>query len=325
MIERRQFGVGARRKPVAPVDGDAVSEHPAFRAWASTVGTASVPTTIENIYAGRKSMVYRLVGTPSSSCNVVAKQCKKNVASLETTFYEKVLPELPAATLRYYGCLEGLDSSWIFLEDAGTSTVSKSNIVHTTLAASWLARLHTSSQANRHLRDLPERGLRAHYEDLTAVRSSLAGIVASPEVPTKDGRIKAILSLLDATIENWANVEAVCSELPTCLVHGDFKKKNIHVRQGRDGLELYPVDWEMAGRGIPVVDLGEVADLTRYRDSVLGAWPELAGTAFPSLVACGVLLRSIKSIYWESRRWSPSEPRLQLYAERLSKSLAFIG
>jgi aminoglycoside phosphotransferase (APT) family kinase protein len=67
---------------------------------------------------------------------------------------------------------------------------------------------------------------------------------------------------LDAVAVVWERSVARLAAWPVTFVHGEFYPSNILVADG-DGLDVRPVDWEMAGVGPGVLDLAAL---------VAGSW-----------------------------------------------------
>jgi aminoglycoside phosphotransferase (APT) family kinase protein len=63
--------------------------------------------------------------------------------------------------------------------------------------------------------------------------------------------------LLDlAGIEaRWGSIEEICRDSPSTLVHGDLAPKNLRFRMKDGKVSVLPFDWEIAGWGVPAVDL----------------------------------------------------------------------
>lgn len=60
---------------------------------------------------------------------------------------------------------------------------------------------------------------------------------------------------MEVISSHWGEVMAVADELPVCVVHSDFIPKNVRVVDHRDHGTLQVLDWDMAGRGVPLEDL----------------------------------------------------------------------
>src|SRR5206468_4098110 len=96
----------------------------------------------------------------------------------------------------------------------------------------------------------------------------------------------------------WDRLETQCDDVPSTLVHGDFRPKNAYVRAGEDGIRLFPIDWEMAGWGVPAADLTRV-DLAAYQSVASEFWPELDSAAVHRLAGVGQVFRYLAGIAWE--------------------------
>jgi aminoglycoside phosphotransferase (APT) family kinase protein len=97
----------------------------------------------------------------------------------------------------------------------------------------------------------------------------------------------------------WSQVETCCEAIPSTLVHGDFRPKNVHVRRDHDGSALLPMDWETAGWGGPAPDLARV-DLQAYWTVVREYWPALDLPAVQRLANLGKLFCRLAAMNWES-------------------------
>ncbi|HET7088603.1 MAG TPA: hypothetical protein VFL17_08135 [Anaerolineae bacterium] len=123
-------------------------EHPAVRAWGELWPRWAEPERVEILKDHAKSTVYRLEGVGRGRTAIIAKRCRTDIAAIERTIYEDVLPSLPITTLHYYGFVEENDQfCWLFLEDAGQEHFSPVIEEHRALAAQWLALMHTSHAA----------------------------------------------------------------------------------------------------------------------------------------------------------------------------------
>ena len=87
--------------------------------------------------------------------------------------------------------------------------------------------------------------------------------------------------------------------MPPTLVHGDFRPKNAYVRAGANGLDLFAIDWETAGWGVPAVDLIGI-DLPTYWSVVQPSWPDVRLEDVRRLAAVGRVLRPLAAIRWVS-------------------------
>jgi aminoglycoside phosphotransferase (APT) family kinase protein len=100
----------------------------------------------------------------------------------------------------------------------------------------------------------------------------------------------------------WDRIEAVCAGMPTTLVHGDFRPKNLYLLRGAEGLVLLPIDWEYSGLGVPAVDLGALLrdhgrpeELAGYRAALA---PELDEGRLWAWVCAGRVFRAVASMHW---------------------------
>jgi len=299
-------------------------EHPAVKAWSTLQPERVEPEGIGILKERslRKSAVYRLDGVGSTSAAVIAKRCGQADAMIERTIYERVLPHLPITAPHYYGCVEGPDGEycWLFLEDAGGEEFSSLIEEHRTLAAWWLGLMHTSAAQVATADLLPDRGPGHYLEHLQSGRNKIVQSLANPALKADDLVVlENIVSQCEILEACWSQVEGFCEGLPRTLIHGDFTGKNLRVRTGRAGIAFLPFDWEMAGWGVPAVDLAQSArfgrgdflatrggfsanpDVATYYSVVREHWPSLDLQTIQQLANCGKMFRSLAAIDWEAR------------------------
>jgi Phosphotransferase enzyme family len=306
-------------------------EHPAVKAWGQLGPERVEPAKIEILRGGAheagKRTVYRLEGVGPAGAAIIAKRSRQGPALVERTVYQEILPHLPVSGLRYYGWVEepGGLFAWLFLEDAGGERYSPGNAVHRALVTGWLGLMHTSAASVVAATRLPERGPPYYLELLRAVRGALRQHRNAPALGAGTrATLEGIVSGLDALESRWNQVEACCEGIPATLVHGDFRPKNVHVRADPEGTILLPMDWEMAGWGVPAADLapagrlaaGPQVDATDYWFVVRDCWPGVALRDVRRLVAAGTILRRLAILYWDS---------LYLAYERVEKVLAALN
>jgi len=286
-------------------------EHPAVKAWSELLPGRVEPESIEILKEHRKSAVYRLTGVGPGGSAVIAKRCRMATALIERTIYEEILPHLPITALHYYGFTQEDDEfCWLFLEDAGREQFSPLLEEHRTLAARWLARMHTSAAHVAAAARLPDRGPDHYLEHLRSGRHTILSNLTNSALTADDLAIlETIISLCDTLELRWSRVEEECEGLPSTLVHGDFQPKNVHVRVSRAGTGLFPIDWETAGWGIAAADLAPAAghvstpqvDIALYGSMVRECWPGLDLQAIQRLVTVGGLFRRLAAVHWASR------------------------
>lgn len=122
---------------------------------------------------------------------------------------------------------------------------ARDGLVEAIVAA--LARLHASDPPAAFADD-PRTAGRYLDSRLEVFRRQLAW---AEEVTADTRRVDALHSLLDRLAEERPDRSA-----PATFVHGDFKPDNILVGPGPEAEVAGVLDWEMAGRGDPLADLG---------------------------------------------------------------------
>lgn len=316
-------------------------EHPAAVAWSLLRGDEAVPTAIHVLRKARGGSdpraVYRLEDVGHAGTAVIAKRCRGDGGHLEGRIYETVLPALPLVGLRSYGSAGDPDgqSSWIFLEEATGAEYSRHDRAHAELAGRFLTTLHATAQTVPALSRLPDRGPAYHKGLLESAQDSIGESRSNPALSERDVDVlNRISSQFDCLSSRWDGLEAVCSELPETLVHGDFVSKNLRV-QKRDGqMVLLAFDWEEAGRGPPAIDIGKpdpnwTFDFDIYRESVRQVWPESHVAALPMFGSIGTALRCIRAVGWAASSlksdWiGPAMDKMRAYESRLSSVLELV-
>lgn len=286
-------------------------EHPAVIAWRELQPERVVPRSIEVLKRHQKSEIYRLEDVGEGGAAVIAKSCLRASAAIERTIYEEVLPNLPVTTPHYYGWTAGQDDEfdWLFLEDVGEEQFSPSCEEHRRLAAQWLGRTHSTAARLTVAERLPDRGPGHYLEHLQFGRDTIRRNLDNP-VLTADDRalLLAIVAQCDALEQSWSLIDGFCEDMPSTLVHGDFRAGNVRVRSSESGKSMFPLDWETAGWGVPAADLAatrEIAelpplDLDTYESTVKEGWPQLDRAAIRRLAAVGGIFRRLSAISWAS-------------------------
>jgi len=285
--------------------------HPAMQAWRKLQPGRSGPTKIEVLKEAKKSYVYRLGGVGPEGSAVVAKGGRRGALSVERTFYQEVLPQLPVSVLHCYGFVEGDDAlDWLFVEDAGDEEYSATSEEHRRLAGNWLGLLHTFGAKLAAGANLPDRGLKRHLGHLRYGRETILRHLDNPSLGRTDLHVlKSVISQLDLLESRWSGIEKFCDGIPCTLVHGDFVHHNLRVRTTRAGPLFLPLDWETAGWGIPAVDLARRVtdhaaspDIAAYWSIVRDSRWELDLPALRKLVDLGVVFRRLDDIRWSSEK-----------------------
>jgi len=293
-----------------------VAQHPAAVAWRQLGVGPAHPRAVVRVEKGpgrsRKSAVFRLEGAGDNGTAVMAKRCNRRDADIERTIYEQILPHLPLSTPWFFGMAAGDDetSSWLFMEDVGDEAYSPRHFAHRTIAGQWLGTLHASAMSLPPNIPLPDRGSAHYLEHLRSARDTIeANLENSALDRAQRHRLRGIISSCDLVESKWSHIEQFCLSMPTTLVHGDFIGKNVRMRSRAGDIEILPFDWEVAGRGVPAVDLAQSAlpstgflsnpDLDAYR--VAAGWRDLTCESIQRLGVYGVIFRCLAALHWESR------------------------
>ena len=313
--------------------------HPASLAWQQIDGGKYAPQVIEVLQQHKKSEIYRLRdGTPGRRA-IIAKHCLSETGKLEQVIYEEILPLLPISRLRYYGCLEEAESDlWIFLEDAGEQSFSPADDSHRLLAAHWLGWLHRSARQTGVVEILPLRDPAYYYEMMREGSENIVQNIENPALTLEYIDIlKSVLAKMETLEANWGNLVKFCQDFPQTMVHADFQPKNIRIKQGATGDVLCVLDWEMAGWGLPAVDLApshgmsssSEVDLTVYLTIAREFWHNLDMPTLRFAVHVGLVFRRLAATYWSSTELSypwVEKPVLsmEIYQKELAQALTHV-
>jgi len=297
-----------QRDPVETITTN-VAEQPVVRAWRTLAAAteAPAPERVEVLRRRNKSVVYRLPGVGHGRGDVIAKHCVRDSALAECAVY-LVLEELPVSHPEYYGYVEGEQDGfgWLFLGDAAGEPFEPEAPAQRALATHWLATLHTTSSGTSAAARLADRGPTHYWQHLAEGRAAIDGMHAGREISAAEDAILDDVRLwLDRVESRWTEIEAICRDVPWALVHGDFAPRNVRVRRhGASAAALLVFDWEVAGWGMPGVDLGCV-DLDLYHGLVQQRWPHLGEGALRRAACVGRLLRGgIAAVHWDAQKYA---------------------
>ena len=315
----------SRRGPHA--DDRVVADHPAVTACLSAMPDHLV-AGVEPLKESKKTSVFRL--RMDDGAAVIAKRTWREAAERERVIYREILVNHPVDSIGFLGYAEDDDPemAWILVEDAGDEPFDATSAEHREAAARWLARLHTSTAALAPHPALEDRGPDHYLRVLRRGRSSIEKHYCNASFSADDLRVlKEILHKQYEIEAQWPDIEHVCSRLPTTLVHGDFVGKNIRVRRDREGLSVFPFDWEVAGRGVPVTDLANIS-AAAYVETASDAWAGLSVEDVEVLANIGWVFRLLEWVSWARFRlkgeWASLaiERKLKYYNIWLAAALA---
>src|ERR1051326_8964125 len=85
------------------------------------------------------------------------------------------------------------------------------------------------------------------------------------------------------------------ARVPATVTHGDYRLRHAYVRRRATGLELFLLHWEMAGWGVPTVDLTHI-DLDAYLAVIQPTWPDVELHDLQRLVTVGHVFGHLAAI-----------------------------
>lgn len=313
-----------RRHLVTPLEP--VADQPAFQAWRRS-GLGPDPIRVELLKESWKTLACRLVGCGPAGTDVVATRRATETTLVERTVYGDVLPGMSAPHLRLLGVTDDreLDATWMFLEDGGEAIPDLSDPLHRALAGRWLGRLHVALMGRSFADALPDRSPEYVHGLLQASRAALLTGLSNEHLDADGAHLfRAAARRLDVIDNAWPGVVDGLDDLPNSLVHGDFVRKNMRLRQGVDGLSIVAFDWEMGGWGAPLVDLGSI-DLGAYLAEAGPFWGARS-RVLERLAHVGRVFGLIAAISWEvpylESPWLHRPvSRLAVYHARLGSAL----
>jgi Phosphotransferase enzyme family len=238
----------------------------------------------------------------------------------ERLIYQELLPSLPFASLHCYGFVEAGSTAWLFLEDADQgSTIPPADRQQMALAQ-WLGELHIAAAGMSAGPRLPDRGPSHYLAHLHDSQKLIGSNLGHPAFNREDRRLAEQILLDLAGIEaRWASIEEICRSSPSTLVHGDLAPKNLRFRGENGRMLVLPFDWEIAGWGVPAVDLdvlrrpsqwGQVGfglanpdDLAvqAYTSTVRDTWPQMDVDRIQRLASIGYVFRLLASVSWAAQ------------------------
>ena len=317
--------------------------HPAVNAWLQLSPDSEPHRIVPLRISRRKSTVYRLDGAGPAGCAVVAKHSRKAPAVIERTVYDEILSRLTLPSLRYYGFLEEPDTdySWLFLEEATGTEYSRLLAAHRAQAGRWLGLLHTRGADGAAKGRLPDGGPGRYLELLRAVCESIQRHRDNPVLTPDDVIIiEGIQARLGDLAAHWNRIEEICDGMPLTLVHGDFNGKNLRVRSANGNTTVVVFDWELAGWGVPAVDLAQLAvpsiplsanpDIPTYWSTVRERWPEASLEAWRRLAHCGTVFRALSALFWASNNLGhdsapTSVSNMRMFEAEIAHALDVVG
>jgi len=228
----------------------------------------------------------------STGTSIVAKRSYSSSIRVERLVYEEILPTLSLSALRCYGSVEDEDGrAWLFLEDAGGRPYSEDLPSDRVLAAKWLGAMHAAT-ADRHLAaTFPAVELDEYLDCLRLTRTYVLDHLARRDHDGGSGKgFQRILDHLDGLERCWCSIVTTWGQMPHCLVHRDFIRSNVRVRDGASGSTLHVIDWGRAAWGVPATDLAGL-DFDAYWCEVRGRWSHFGRATIRTMANLGDVLR----------------------------------
>jgi aminoglycoside phosphotransferase (APT) family kinase protein len=287
----------SRRRPRRILD-QSLDDHPAVLAWQAVEPEAQVPECIEVFSESPNWLLYALRGAGPDGSTVFAKRRLASTATTERAVYERLLPSLPVATPRYFGCAEDGAYVWLLLQGIDGAPYDEGDPEHRATAGGWVATMHTAAVTLVHSASLPGAGPERYLAHLVQGRETLRRYLNTSRALDPGGQ-----EIIDRTIDTlnrvetcWPVIRARCQGAPITLVHADFRPKNVFVRS--DGTGFVAFDWETAGWGPPAADLTKI-DVTAYWEAARLSWNTLSLETVHDWARIGHLFQLLAAIDWK--------------------------
>jgi len=143
---------------------------------------------------------------------------------------------------------------------------------------------------------LPDAGPSRYLGLLRSAREIIRTHMTNRMLSTRDvSALERLATDLDVLDDGWSRLEEACAGVPATVTHGDYRLRHAYVRRRATGLELLLLNWEMAGWGVPTVDLTHV-DLDAYLAVIQPTWPRLARKDLQRLVTVGHVFGHLAAI-----------------------------
>jgi hypothetical protein len=243
----------------------------------------------------------------------------------EIETYQQLLKPARLGTAACYGAVADADSAryWLFLEKVQALELYQVGDVDVWVeVATWLAGMHSCSslevesvqQRNPHLISYDA----AYYRKWLDRATSYIGDGGSHD---ERRALEAVAEALEVALERLA-------EVPRTLVHGEFYASNVLIGEGTAGRRICPVDWEMAGIGPGLLDLGALSsgweDENRraIARAYHTAWAKEAWAtedrSFMNLLRCCELCLAVQWLGW-APQWQPPPEHARDWLSEASK------
>lgn len=322
------------------VQAEPLEDHPAVRQW--EILRPDLPARAIDCWGKggiEKPAVFRItLGDPQLPAVYAKRAPAGGRLAIEREIHERVLPQLPVPAARFLGFRTDDSLDWLFVEDVGDRRLVPDCHAETEISGDWLGRVHAAAATLAEKPNLPDGGAARYLEHLRLARRRILDAQVNPGLSADDlGLLTQVLRLLDRIEASWSALERAAEGIPPTLIHGDYQTKNLRLREGANGLELIPIDWETAGWGLPLVDLADAphprvrnqVDLGAYHATVQARWPHLTRAHLERLRSCGYLWRRMAAVQWETAYLKFDHPRwllkplmtLNLYLLQLEEGL----
>jgi len=287
----------SRRRPRRILD-QSLDDHPAVLAWRTVESDGSIPECIEVFSESPNWLLYALRGAGPDGSTVFAKRRLASTATTERAVYERLLPSLPLATPRCFGCVEDGAYVWLLLQGIDGAPYDEGDPEHLATAGGWVATMHTAAMSLAHSTFLPEAGPDRYLAHLVQGRERLQQCLATRQSLDRAGRgiVEQNVETLNRVNACWPAIRARCKGAPITLIHADFRPKNVFVRS--DGAGFVAFDWETAGWGPPAADLTKI-DVTAYWETARLVWTTLSLETVHEWTRIGYLFQLLAAIDWK--------------------------
>ena len=232
----------------------------------------------------------------------------------EIETYKQLLEPARLGTPTCYGAVSdvGYPRYWLFLEKIqGRELYQIGDVDVWVEVARWLAGMH--SCASLEVESVQRRNPHLISHDAAFYRRWLDRAITyldddGPAHPRS--QMASVAAGLEVALECLA-------EAPGTFIHGEFYASNVLVAEGPAGYRICPVDWEMAGVGPGLLDLGALCagwdEQNRrsiaigYREAMGSQARPLGEEEFMTMLRCCELCLAVQWLGWAPRWQAPPE------------------
>jgi aminoglycoside phosphotransferase (APT) family kinase protein len=259
--------------------------------------------------------------------SLALKRQRQKAADVEHVVLRNILPGLTVLAAWSHGVHRSRNTpgeAWLATDHVAGRDFDRNGPVDSAALARWIGSVHVRAVRAADVRVLPDHGpdhWRRQFEQAMAVLNEAS---ANEHLTRNElDNVQQMQRQFEGVLARWRQMVDLLNTTPRTLTHGDLTERNIRMVLGELGPLPVVFDWETAGYGSPMIDLGLV-DLDEYHDVVAAAWPGLSRDTLVLLRALGALTWTAyvivpEAINLQSRWPHRAAGKLEQYLDRLSR------